>query len=415
MNSEVQMRKKHKILTYCMIGTFALASQNTVIKAEETPIAGIDVMLYNFFQNVENDVDVIEDFLLAETVSPYRGISFAQVANYVNIRNTPSEEGEILGKLYHNFSATIINQVDDWYQVQSGSVTGYIKGEYLVIGEEAQQLAEKLVNRIARVNATTLKVRESASLESVTLTLVPNGTEFIVKEVVDGWAKIVLDENRMGYVSTDYVEIRAEYDEAESIEEEQERIAAEQARIVAEQERIAAEQARKAAEQERIAEEKARKAAEQARMEAAAREKANAVKKAPITNSVNNTTNAKTSSIRKQIVNYALRFEGNPYKWAGTSLTNGADCSGYTQSIFRDNGIRIPRDSRSQAASGRRVTVNTMQPGDLIFYDRNGTINHVGIYIGNGKVISSSSEKHGVRITRYDYRRPVKVVSYINN
>jgi cell wall-associated NlpC family hydrolase len=133
--------------------------------------------------------------------------------------------------------------------------------------------------------------------------------------------------------------------------------------------------------------------------------------------SVNNTTKAKasnSSSIRNKLVEYALQFEGNPYIWGGTSLKNGADCSGFTQSVFRDNGIRIPRTSRTQATGGRRVSIDNIQPGDLIFYKKNGTINHVALYIGKGKVISASSPSTGIRIRNYDYRQPYRAVNYID-
>ena len=120
------------------------------------------------------------------------------------------------------------------------------------------------------------------------------------------------------------------------------------------------------------------------------------------------------SSIRNSIVQFALKYEGNPYVWGGTSLTNGADCSGFTQSVFRSFGISIPRTSRSQAVSGRRISISDLQPGDLVFYARNGSINHVAIYIGNGKVISASSPETGIRITSYNYRTPIKAVSYID-
>lgn len=119
-------------------------------------------------------------------------------------------------------------------------------------------------------------------------------------------------------------------------------------------------------------------------------------------------------SKRNEIVKYALRFKGNPYVWGGTSLTKGADCSGFTQSVFRNKGIRIPRTSRTQATGGRRVSLRNLKPGDLVFYRNRGRINHVALYIGNGRVISASSRKTGIRISRYNYRKPYKAVTYIN-
>ncbi|HWT75846.1 MAG TPA: C40 family peptidase [Mobilitalea sp.] len=121
------------------------------------------------------------------------------------------------------------------------------------------------------------------------------------------------------------------------------------------------------------------------------------------------------TNIRSELVAYALKFEGNPYVWGGTSLTKGTDCSGFTQSVFKDKGINIPRTSKMQASGGKEIAIDNMKPADLIFYGKDGTINHVAIYIGNGKVISASSKKTGIRITQYDYRQPYKAVSYIEN
>ena len=121
-----------------------------------------------------------------------------------------------------------------------------------------------------------------------------------------------------------------------------------------------------------------------------------------------------SAAIRKEIVAYALQFEGNPYVWGGTSLTKGADCSGFTQSVFKDRGINIPRTSKSQAAEGKEVSLSDIEPADLLFYKKNGTINHVAIYLGDGKVISAGSPSTGIRVLDYNYRKPFKAVSYID-
>lgn len=408
------MKKVHKIFAYCAMGTLVFASQSAIAKAEEIPIAGIDIVLHNYFQNNENATINIEDFLLNE-LNQYKGISFAKVTDYVNIRSIPGEEGTILGKLYSNSAATILGKTGDWYEVKSGSVTGYIKAEYLIIGEEAEELATTIGTLVARVTTDTLKVREKPSKESTVLTLIAIGDQFIVKEEKEDWVKIVYEGDKTGYVSADYVETKYEFEEAVSMEEEQERLIAEQEAIQAEQLRLA--------EQEAILAEQRRLAANAETDEdipntdnnRVSTNKVNKTQNEASNNTLSNKDNSDSSSIRNKIVEYALRFEGNPYVWGGTSLTKGADCSGFTQSIFRDNGISIPRTSRTQAISGRRISINEMQPGDLIFYDRNGTINHVGIYIGNGKVIAASSPETGIRITNYNYRKPYRVVSYIND
>ena len=120
------------------------------------------------------------------------------------------------------------------------------------------------------------------------------------------------------------------------------------------------------------------------------------------------------SDLRVDIAEYAKQFLGNPYVWGGTSLTKGTDCSGFTQSIYKHFGISISRSSRTQAKDGTKISASELQPGDLIFYaNSSGTINHVAMYIGNGKVIHASSPKTGIKISNYKYRTPVKYVSVI--
>lgn len=127
-----------------------------------------------------------------------------------------------------------------------------------------------------------------------------------------------------------------------------------------------------------------------------------------------NINNKDISPIRREIVEYALQFKGNPYIMGGTSLTKGTDCSGFTQSVFKHKGIKLPRTSNEQARGGKKVALNKLQPGDLIFYTKNGQVNHVALYIGDKKVIHASNAKSGIKISAYDYRKPYKAVSYID-
>ena len=153
-----------------------------------------------------------------------------------------------------------------------------------------------------------------------------------------------------------------------------------EAEVIA-QERLEAEAAAEAA---RKAEEE-RKAAEEARLE-----------------------------MRQGIVDFALQFVGNPYVWGGTSLTNGADCSGFTQAVYAHFGITTGRSSRDQAARGKEIPVNEAQPGDLLFYASGSYINHVAIYIGGGQVIHASNPKTGICISPSNYRTPCKAVTFLD-
>lgn len=121
------------------------------------------------------------------------------------------------------------------------------------------------------------------------------------------------------------------------------------------------------------------------------------------------------SDVRVDLVQYAKQFVGNPYVWGGTSLTNGADCSGFTLSIYKKYGVSLPHHAASQAQLGTKVEYSSAQPGDLVFYAKNGRINHVAIYIGNGQVIHASSPKTGIKISSWNYRTPAGIRRYLAN
>jgi len=123
---------------------------------------------------------------------------------------------------------------------------------------------------------------------------------------------------------------------------------------------------------------------------------------------------AETSATRTAVVAYAKQFLGNRYVYGGTSLTNGTDCSGFTMSVYSHFGIGIGRSSRNQANNGRTISVDSVQPGDLIFYASGGTINHVAMYIGDGQVVHASTAKTGIVISNMYYRTPYKAASFLD-
>lgn len=106
----------------------------------------------------------------------------------------------------------------------------------------------------------------------------------------------------------------------------------------------------------------------------------------------------------QDIANYACKFIGNPYVAGGTSLTNGADCSGFVMSVYQNFGISLPRSSYAQASAGKGVSYSEAQPGDIIYYG-----GHVGIYIGNGQIVHASTERTGIKITSATYRSIITV------
>ena len=114
------------------------------------------------------------------------------------------------------------------------------------------------------------------------------------------------------------------------------------------------------------------------------------------------------TDIQMEICEYARQFVGNPYVWGGTSLTKGADCSGFTLSVYRKYGVSLPHSSKAQANCGTRIDVSEVQPGDLVFYGGKN-IHHVAMYIGNGQVVHAQSAKTGIVVTSMYYNTPTRV------
>lgn len=116
---------------------------------------------------------------------------------------------------------------------------------------------------------------------------------------------------------------------------------------------------------------------------------------------------------RQEVVDFALQFEGNPYVYGGTSLTNGADCSGFVMSVFKEFGYELPRVAAAQMEASTLKDVKDIEPGDLVFYGDYG-IDHVALYIGDGKIIHASTSATGIKISDYDYRQPAAVGTYMD-
>ena len=151
----------------------------------------------------------------------YVDLVIAQVeGSYVNIRSGPGTNTQILGKLYNNSVGNFIEEDNGWYKIQSGNCTGYVKAEYCVTGEDAIDLAKEVGTVMARVNTTTLKVRDGAGLDAAVLGLVPIDDELIVVEEDGEWVKVDIEEG-YGYVSKEFVDLHTEFVMAESKEKRQ--------------------------------------------------------------------------------------------------------------------------------------------------------------------------------------------------
>lgn len=542
-----------KVTACCLAGSVIFASTGlTAFAAGEMPLAGIGAEIIASQEKKEN----------SETkkviATGYDSLVIAQVDEYVNIRDEASTEtGQIVGKLYNNSAAEIIGQTGDWYLIKSGDVTGYVNKDYFVTGAQAEELAAEVGDDVATVNTETLMVRKKASTDSDIIALVGDSQQLQVIDQEDGWVKVAVDNDVVGYVSSDYVDCETKFVEAESIETSTAReeavqsaldradqmkeaainamnnadaneaayaaqeaiVAAAEAKQLASEQELdynvqeiastavsSADEAQYAAYMAEQYQAEAEAARQQAEAEAAyaAQQQAQASQQqqnqnwtgdqtqqetqAPSTTTDTTTTPDYTTgdttttpdyttgdatttpdystgdvtvtpdygtgdttttpdyttgdttgstttdssapsgsdytgdvpqsdasssdSLRQSVVNYALQFVGNPYVYGGTSLTNGTDCSGFTQSVLANFGISISRTAASQSGGGTAVDMSNLQPGDLLFYDNGSGIGHVSMYIGNGQVVHASNEQTGIIVSNVDYRTACAARSY---
>lgn len=355
----------------------------------------------------------------------YSHIAVSQVTDYVNIREQANTSSRIVGKIYNNCAAVIEETVEgeggSWYRIHSGTVSGYIKAQYFITGEEAEKLAQSIGREFATVNTGNLRLREQPDLNSNVLTILSQGARYVVLGEEGIFYKVEVDADLVGYVAQEYCQTEVEFDEAVSLEEERQRLAEENQRKQEAKNAIAAwEQVRQteamnsgsSASEMLIAanpvqSDNSHQAS--APLPAAEPGAGGAVAGMPGPGSA-----AVVSATRTAIVAYARQFLGNPYVYGGTSLTNGADCSGFTQGVFANFGITTGRSSRDQAERGREIAIDAAQPGDLLFYASGNTINHVALYIGGGQVIHASNSTTGIIISPYNYRTPCKAVSFLD-
>ena len=265
--------------------------------------------------------------------------------------------------------------------------------------EDYQKTKEEVLTLKTRLESEMADLEElHADYEEQSLTLSQKISE--MQESVEGFdeelaaAQAKADEYKS--------EIKAQTNTIRQIEAEEEaaRKAAEEARKKAE------EEARKKAEEEarKKAEEEAKNKEEESSKEQESEDNSDEEDEEEESSKKSYDNSPGNSSKGQEIANYALQFVGNPYVPGGTSLTEGCDCSGFTQAVYSHFGISLPRNSSSQSAVGRSVSYDSVQPGDILYYG-----GHVGIYIGNGQIVHASTQQTGIKVSNALYRSVISI------
>ena len=293
--------------------------------------------------------------LKAMAINQYDNLVISKVNNYLNVRAEPKSDGKIIGKMTSKAAGEILESLDGWYKIKSGPITGYITADpqYTATGQEAKDIAMQTATLRAVINTDVLNVRTEPNTDAKIWTQIVKDERYPVLAQLDGWVQIELDS----------------VDEEDGSEGDKAYISTRDNNV------------------------EVRYALNEAIKFSPAEEAANAA-----------------ASRRSKVVNYALQFVGNPYVWGGTSLTKGADCSGFTMQVMKQFGVSLPHYSGAQAKMGKPVKSSEMRPGDLIFYaNSGGTVNHVAMYIGNGQIVHAASKKSGIKISTWNYRTPVAI------
>lgn len=312
--------------------------------------------------------------LKAQAINQYDNLVIFKKSGYMNVRSTPENKGDdnVIGKLTSKAAGDIIETLDGWYKIKSGTVTGYIAAdpELIATGQEAKDLAMQNATQMAIITTDVLNVRVEPNTDSKIWTQIVKDERYPVVDQQDGWVQIDLgsvdtedgsqDGDEKAYISTRDNNVEVRYALNEAI-------------------------------------------------------KFTPAKDSSSGASSDGSGSSTKQSRRSQLVNYALQFVGNRYVWGGTSLTNGVDCSGFTMRVMEKFGVSLPHYSGSQAQMGKKVTYATMKPGDLIFYaGSNGKVNHVAIYIGNGRIVHAASRRSGIKTSTWNYRTPVAIRSMLD-
>ena len=332
-----------------------LADKETGVTENDTPVVSEPEAGE---ENTESETPEV-----VEPVNPFANIAIVNKVNdFLNVREQPNSDSTVLGKLYKNNAAIVVEDLGDWYKVTSGNVTGYVAAKYVTVGDA--EVCKKAATITAKITTNSLRLRKKASTSAGIYTLLGKGAKVtVLDDSIEGWLKVKY-KSYTGYISADYADVTIKYEYGETKAEEKARLKKE-------------EEAKKKAEEEKKKQEQAEK----------------------------DKYKEPTGKDGQAVVDYAVQFVGNKYVWGGESLTKGVDCSGFIMKVYEKFGIKLPHSSYKLRSVGKKVSASDLQPGDIICYS-----GHVALYIGDGKIVHAASKKSGIKITNnYKYRKVITI------
>jgi cell wall-associated NlpC family hydrolase len=381
--------------------TVSLAKSSSVSSVLEEQVA----VEAPAFESEANSAPALQD------TAEEKKIVVASPNVYLNIHAEPAMSSEVLGKMYSNDLAIELRKEDDrWTKIRSGNVVGYVMNEYLVDGSEAAALSEIVSTQVATVNEKAdCSIYQDSDDYSKVISEAKAGDQYEVTGSEDGWIGILTDTGE-GFIPASEVTLSMAYPVAESSREEVNRVSNSNVKERADHEQRKADKAEAVVE---LAQTRAGVAGFEdeetatAVVEVALRAADAAAAQADVAQVAVSQAGEESG---QAVIEFATQFIGNPYVWGGSSLTHGADCSGFVMAVYGNFGFRLPHYDVSDRSVGSPVaSLDEARAGDIVCY--NG---HVALYMGDGMIVHAQDERHGITTSKANFMHIVCIRRLFN-